>query len=83
MGRRSGSCRTKSDVIYGTGHLDQTFGAFSSMMTPDEYRRLALSLPEAVEGEHMNHPDFRVRNRIFATLWPNQNRGVVKLTSDQ
>ena len=53
------------------------------MMTPDEYRRLALSLPEAVEGEHMNHPDFRVRNRIFATLWPNQNRGVVKLTSDQ
>ncbi|MFZ0503954.1 MAG: MmcQ/YjbR family DNA-binding protein [Chthoniobacterales bacterium] len=44
---------------------------------------LALSLPEAVEGEHMNQPDFRVRNRIFATLWPNQNRGVVKLTSDQ
>ena len=52
-------------------------------MTPEEYRRLALSLPEASEGEHMHHPDFRVRNRIFATLWPNQNRGVVKLTPDQ
>jgi hypothetical protein len=52
-------------------------------MTPVEYRRLALSFPEATEGEHMNHPDFRVSKRIFATLWPTQNRGVVKLTPDQ
>jgi len=52
-------------------------------MSADEYRRIALSFPEASEGEHMNHPDFRVRNRIFATLWPKQNRGVVKLTPDQ
>jgi hypothetical protein len=37
-------------------------------MTPDEFRRLALALPEAVESEHMGHPDFRVRKKIFATL---------------
>ena len=31
-------------------------------------RRLALALPEAVESSHFAQPDFRVRNRIFATL---------------
>jgi hypothetical protein len=30
-------------------------------MTADEFRSLALSLPEAEEAAHMNHPDFRVR----------------------
>jgi len=30
---------------------------------------LALALPEATEAAHMAHPDFRVRNKIFATLW--------------
>ncbi len=28
-------------------------------MTPDDFRRLALSFPSAAEGEHMGHPDFR------------------------
>lgn len=31
-------------------------------------RAIALALPEAVEGAHMGHPDFRVRNRIFASM---------------
>jgi len=30
----------------------------------------------------MGHPDFRVNNKIFATLWPRQDRAVVKLSSD-
>ncbi len=38
-------------------------------MTADEFRFLALELPEAVESSHMCHPDFRVRGKIFATLW--------------
>ena len=33
-------------------------------MTPEEFRRIALSFPEAVESQHMNHPDFRVGNKI-------------------
>jgi hypothetical protein len=48
------------------------------------YRRLALQLPGAVESSHMNHPDFRLNNQIFATLaYQEQGRGVLKLTLDQ
>jgi hypothetical protein len=42
-------------------------------------RRLALALPEAEEGEHHGHPDFRVRGKIFATLWPDERRAVLRL----
>src|SRR5262245_22695283 len=50
-------------------------------MTPNEFRQLALTLPEAIESAHMHHPDFRVGGRIFATLgYPNKNSAVVKLT---
>ncbi|OAI47971.1 hypothetical protein AYO44_08250 [Planctomycetaceae bacterium SCGC AG-212-F19] len=52
-------------------------------MTADEFRSLALTLPEAVEKSHMGHPDFRVRGKIFATLGPDGDRGMVKLTPDQ
>ena len=52
-------------------------------MTPEDYRRIALALPEAIEGAHMNHPDFRVRGKIFATVWPAENKGVLKLTLEQ
>ena len=52
-------------------------------MTADKFRSLALRLPEAVEDAHMNHPDFRVRRKIFATLGPDETWGMVKLTPDQ
>jgi hypothetical protein len=53
-------------------------------MTAGQFRRLALGLPEAVESTHFDHPDFRFRNRIFATLgYPDQRSGMVKLTPDQ
>ena len=38
-------------------------------MDADDARRLALSLPDAVEQDHHGRPSFRVRGRIFATLW--------------
>jgi len=53
------------------------------MMTADEFRSLALSLPEASESAHMNHPDFRVGGKIFATLGPDEAWGMVKLTPEQ
>jgi len=31
------------------------------------FRRIALSLPDAIEGSHQGHTDFRVGKRIFAT----------------
>jgi hypothetical protein len=53
-------------------------------MTAAKFRSLALSLPETVAAEHMNHPDFRVGGKIFATLsWPDSNHGMVKLTPVQ
>lgn len=52
-------------------------------MTANQFRKLALTLPEATEGEHMNHPDFRVAGKIFATLWPDDRWGVVKLTVEE
>lgn len=52
-------------------------------MTQDDFRRLALALPEAVEGAHMGHPDFRVGGKIFATLSQSGDLGMTKLTPDQ
>jgi hypothetical protein len=53
-------------------------------MSADEFRALALELPEAVESSHMGHPDFRVRTKIFATLSPaGEGWGMVKLTPEQ
>jgi hypothetical protein len=45
---------------------------------------LALSLPGAVESSHMQHPDFRIGGKIFATLgYPDDGWGMVKLTPEQ
>ncbi len=53
-------------------------------MTPDEFRALALSLPNVVESAHRSHPDFRVDDRIFASLgYPNADCAMVKLTPEQ
>ena len=52
-------------------------------MTAETFRRIALSLPEAAESAHMNHPDFRVRGKVFATLgYPDKAWGMVKLTPE-
>jgi len=52
-------------------------------MTGNQFRKMALSLPEASESAHMGHPDFRVLGKIFATLWPDESWGMVKLTPEQ
>jgi hypothetical protein len=53
-------------------------------MTADEFRKVALSLPGAEERAHMNHPDFRVGGKIFATLgYPDGEWGMVKLSPEQ
>ena len=52
-------------------------------MTADDFRKLALSFPEAVESAHMHHPDFRVGGKIFATLgYPDEVSAMVKLSAD-
>ena len=74
-------------VVIATGYL-AVFPRYDaprqqSNMTPDEFRALALALPDAVESEHMHHPDFRVGGKIFATLGPGEVWGMVKLNLEQ
>src|SRR2546426_467941 len=49
--------------------LSATNGRCQAEMSPDYYRKIALTFPGAAENSHMNHPDFRVGGKIFATLW--------------
>jgi hypothetical protein len=52
-------------------------------MTANDFRKMALALPETEERAHMNHPDFRVAGKIFATLgYPDKSRGMVKLSPE-
>ena len=54
------------------------------MITAEDFRRVACSLPGAEEKGHMGHPDFRVGGKIFATLgYPDQTWGMVKLTPEE
>ena len=50
------------------------------MVTSEAAAALALSFPEAVEKEHWGHPSYRVGERIYATLWPDERRMVLKLS---
>jgi hypothetical protein len=53
-------------------------------MTADGFRKLALSMPDALEAGHLDHPDFRIGGKIFATLgYPNDDFAMVKLTPEE
>ena len=49
------------------------------MVSPDDIRRLALGLPDAVEADHHGMPSFRVGGRIFSTIHQAHPRMMVKL----
>jgi YjbR len=53
------------------------------MLTPDQFRGIALAMDGAIESAHMDHPDFRANGRIFATLYPGGEAGMVRLTPVQ
>jgi hypothetical protein len=53
-------------------------------VTPDDFRRLALSLDGVEEGSHHGVADFRVGGHIFATLASaDQGLGNLLLTADE
>jgi hypothetical protein len=53
-------------------------------MKAADFRKLALALPEASEGSHMGHADFRVGGKIFATLGcPDANFGMVTVSPQE
>lgn len=49
------------------------------MLSPSQVRTIALALPGAEESSHHGTPDFRVRNKIFATLRSEEGISVLKL----
>lgn len=53
------------------------------LMTARDFRRIALGMDGAAEAAHMNHPDFRVNGKIFATIHADNAQGMVKLTPEQ
>ena len=53
-------------------------------MTGADFRRIALSMPEATEGSHFGNTDFRVGGKIFATLsLEKEGFGVLLLSPEQ
>ncbi|MDQ1909951.1 MmcQ/YjbR family DNA-binding protein [Paenibacillus sp. GD4] len=52
------------------------------MATVHEVRALALSLPETEEQEHGGKPSFRVRDKIYAVIQPDQVSLVIKTTEE-
>jgi len=53
-------------------------------MTADDFRELALGIPQSVESAHVNHPDFRIGRKVFASLGvPDASWGMVKLTVEE
>jgi hypothetical protein len=50
-------------------------------ITAQRVRELVAALADAHEGAHHGHPDFRVNNKIFATLTEGEDRAALRLTS--
>ncbi len=65
---------TFSDILPGLGWAEVRELGPSTRLAPvvvsaQRIRELALALPEAIEADHHGRPSFRVRGKIFATLW--------------
>jgi hypothetical protein len=54
------------------------------MATAADFRRIALAFAGAEERRHMEHPDFRVGGKVFATLgYPDEQYGMAALEPEQ
>jgi hypothetical protein len=53
------------------------------MVTPEELRQMALSLPETEERETWGEATFRVRGKIFATLSLTGQEASIKASLEQ
>jgi hypothetical protein len=57
---------------------------YVSAMTPDDFRRIALSMPEAKEVYRRGQSEFRVERKTFASLGgPADTVATLNLTSEQ
>ena len=58
-------------------------GSYAQPVNAAQVPELVADLPESVEGAHHGHPDFRVRNKIFATLSEAEDRAALRLTATE
>jgi hypothetical protein len=62
----------------------KSFGKLRRAMTPDDFRRLALSQPGTVESARKGRSDFRVWRKSFASLErPAASVATIQLTPEQ
>jgi len=52
------------------------------MVNLEAARNMCLSFPEVDEYDHFEKPAYRVKKKIFATLWLEEKRIVVKLSKE-
>ena len=50
------------------------------MISIDTARLMVLSFPEVTEQPHFHLTSFRIKNKIFATLWEAEKKMMVKLS---
>ncbi len=50
------------------------------MVSISTFRQLALALKDAEGLQHFDKPSFRLKGKIFATLWEAENRAMLKLS---
>ena len=50
------------------------------MVDLETARNYCLKLPEAEEYDHFGKPAYRVKKKIFVTLWLDEKRAVLKLS---
>lgn len=68
----------------GTIEAPETIWQRIQLMTAEDFRKIALSMPEAAAGAHHGHADFRVAGKIFATLsLEDEGYGVLLLNEEQ
>jgi hypothetical protein len=51
------------------------------MINVEAARKLALSFPEVEEQDHWGKPSYRVKKKIFATVWLKEKKVVLKLSA--
>jgi hypothetical protein len=53
------------------------------MVDLETARNLFLALPQVEEYDHFGKPAYRVKKKIFATLWLDDKRAVLKLSKTE
>lgn len=52
------------------------------MIKFEDYKKLALSLPETTQKPHFDLPSFRVKDKIFGTYWQKEKKAMLRLSPE-